>query len=365
MREQLSRIVRRKDKSETGIRTVFDSPGAGKYVGKINPDSPEIRWVKYHANGLEIVQHLEALPDFKAEDFNNWIDINGLHDETLVQEIGHLYGFHQLMIEDILNTLQKPKLDIYDQTRQLLLSLKIPYIDTKEDSIQIEHAALVLSSDWVITFQEKDAFDAFYKVTERLKRTNSKTKKSDLDYLFFVLVDLIIDTYFVCIDYLNDKIDALSDKVLVQSNQKLQNEIYFIRKEILMLKKAISPLKEIMTELIRDEEEFFSKETKVYMRDVFEHVKDLLGNIEAFREELESINANYLANMSNKMNQVMKTLTVFTAIFMPLTFIAGIYGMNFENMPELRHPEGYFYALGGMALMALILYIYFKVKKYI
>jgi magnesium transporter len=355
----------KRSKSKNSERPIFSSPGTPKYVGKENLTRPVINFITYNLESLDIKTDVPLASIELKDTHNNWLDINGLHDLELIKKVGQKFNLHPLLVEDILNTIQKPKLDIFSNLQQLFLTLKIPKLCENDTEFETEHVAIVLGKDYILTFQEKDSFNAFETVPDRLRKENSKTKKSKTDYLFFVLLDIIIDNYFLVLDHIDNKIENLSEKILLNANQKNQNELFYLKKEIFAFRKVVYPLREILSELIRNDEGFFTEETSIYLRDVYDHVREILDNIDSFKEEIESLTANFHSQMSNKMNQVMKTLTVFTAIFMPLTFIAGVYGMNFDNMPELKNPNGYYYSLIGMLGLAIVLWIYFKVKKYI
>ncbi len=355
----------KRSKSKNVERAIFTSPGTAKYVGKENLEQPTLTYICYNADSLEIKKDVSLESINLKDKHNNWIDINVLHDLDLVKKVSKKFNLHPLLVEDILNTIQKPKLDVFSSLNQLFITLKIPKINELDNEFDSEHVAIVLGKDFVLTFQEKDSFNAFHTLTERLKRENSKTKKSKSDYLFFVLLDIIIDNYFVVIDNIDQKIENLSEKILLNPNVKNQNELFYLKKEIFNFRKVVYPLKEILSELIKNEDGYFTEETNIYLRDVYDHIREILDNIDSFKEEIESLTANYHTQMSNKMNQVMKTLTVFTAIFMPLSFIVGLYGMNFDNMPELHYTHGYQYSLIIMFCIAVSLWIYFKVKKYI
>jgi magnesium transporter len=355
----------RRSKSKNSERPIFASPGTPKYIGKENISKPILSFISYNLEALDIKTDVNLDSIIIKDSHNNWLDINGLHDTELINKVSNKFNLHPLLVEDILNTIQKPKLDIFSNLHQLFITLKIPKLCENDTEFETEHVGIVLGKDYILTFQEKDSFNAFQTVPERLKKENSKTKKSKTDYLFFVLLDIIIDNYFLVLDHIDNKIENLSEKILLNASDKNQNELFYLKKEIFAFRKVVYPLKDILSELIQNEEGFFTEDTSIYLRDVYDHVREILDNIDSFKEEIESLTANFHSQMSNKMNQVMKTLTVFTAIFMPLTFIVGVYGMNFDNMPELKNPQGYYYSLLGMLGLAIGLWIYFKIKKYI
>lgn len=352
-------------KTKNVLRAVFSSPGTPKYVGEAKQEDSKAILMIYNKDALEISE-LQDISTYELNDkYKTWLNIDGIHDSEKVVEIGKKFGLHPLIIEDILNTIQKPKEDIFSAEHQLFVSMKVPKKNAIFENFETEHISLILTPNTILSFQEKGDNDIFESIYTRVRRENSKTKMSRIDYLFYVLVDYVVDNYFVILDNIEEKIENLSEQILINAKATHQNDLFFLKKDIASFKRIIFPLKDILIELLREDNAFFSPETKVYLRDVYDHVKEILDNIEIYKEEIESLTSNYHSQMSNKMNSVMKTLTVFTAIFMPLTFIAGLYGMNFKYMPELEHPNGYFYTLAGMFLLAVVLWIYFKFKKYI
>ncbi|HLO43671.1 MAG TPA: magnesium/cobalt transporter CorA [Leadbetterella sp.] len=346
---------------------VFSSAGTANYIGKDVNGSAKIRLVDYSTESVLITENpsIGGIRTLFNKNMNHWVDLEGIHHKSSVEHLGKVFDLHPLMLEDILNTTQKPKLDYYDKNGQIFMILKIPFRNPESGEIEMEHVALVLGQDFAISFQELDYYNFFEPILARMNRENSKTKRNKLDYLFYSFIDIAVDNFYVILNEIEEQLTDLSTQILLDAKQLHQNELFFLKREITGLRKILSPLKDILNQLLRDTSGFIKDETKIYLKDVQDHVLENLETIESFRDEVESLLVNYHSQLSNRMNSVMKTLTVFTAIFMPLTFIVGIYGMNFDNMPELRKPDGYFFTLAGMALLAVGLWIYFKWKKYI
>ena len=346
---------------------VFSSAGTANYIGKEIHGDAHITLVDYSAETVLITENpkIDQIKSLFSDKMNHWIDLEGIHQKSSVEHLGKVFDLHPLMLEDILNTTQKPKLDYYEQKDQLFLTLKIPSRNAETREIETEHVALVLTNTFAISFQELDHNNFFEPILLRMNRENSKTKRNKLDYLFYSFIDIAVDNFYLVLNETEEQLETLSNQILLNAQQQHQNQLFYLKREINGTRKILAPLKEILNQLLRDNNGFIKEETKIYLKDVLDHVLENLETIETFRDEIESLLVNYHSQLSNRMNSVMKTLTVFTAIFMPLTFIVGIYGMNFENMPELKESHGYFYTLVGMGLLGIGLWVYFKWKKYI
>lgn len=344
----------------------FTSPGTLAYVGKEVPTDTVVKLVEfneefYHQKVIKTMS--DCRPDFN-ENHVNWLDVDGVHEVEIVGAIGKHYHLHPLLMEDVLNTEQKPKLEHFGE-QNIFVVLKMLQFNETLNEIDTEHIALVLGKDYIISFQEVHKTDVFNAIFERLKASVGKTRTGKADYLFYSLCDLVVDNYFVILEKFSEKFEELEIKIIENPHKDDQTLLYELRRELMQIRKAVLPLRDIFGSLTRENSSLIQTSTNVYLRDVYDHVLQTLETIETYREMIENIQNIYLTSLSNKMNSVMKTLTVFTAIFMPLTFIAGVYGMNFENMPELKLQNGYFYTLGGMVAVAIALWIYFKWKKYV
>jgi magnesium transporter len=347
-------------------KKAFTSPGTLVYVGKEVAENTLIKLVEFNEDYYreKVVKVLNDCKPAMKENQVAWLDVDGIHEVPVVEAVGKHYNLHPLLLEDVLNTGQKPKLEHFGE-RHLFTVLKMLQFNTELNQIEAEHVALVLGENFVISFQEVHKSDVFAPIFARLKASIGKTRKGKSDYLFYSFCDLIVDNYFIVLEKMGEKLEELEIKIVEKPETNDQNLLYRFKRELMTVRKATLPLRDMFGTLIREDSPLIQSSTNVYLRDVYDHILQILDTIDTYREMIENIQNIYLTSLSNKMNSVMKTLTVFTAIFMPLTFVAGIYGMNFDNMPELHHPHGYFYTLGIMVVITFALWIYFKWKKYV
>jgi magnesium transporter len=354
-------------RTRTSKHEIFSSAGTPNYIGKPISGEAQLRLIQYNASAVLITQDppLEKMVHHMDKSYNNWVDLEGIHNSVMVERIAKIYDLHPLLLEDILNTTQKAKLEYLETNDIYSAILKVPRRLSPGSEIEFEHVTLVLSRKIAITFQEKDNTDVFGPILERMNRVNSKTKKNGLDYLFYSFLDIIVDYYYLALNQTEEIMEVLEDELLAQAKPEHQNRLFYLKREISQIRKALFPMRDIISQVIKDENDFIKTDTKIYLKDVLDHVNENLESIETYKDEIENLLTHYHSQLSNRMNSVMKTLTVFTAIFMPLTFIAGIYGMNFDNMPELRHNHGYYYTLIGMVTLSVSQWIYFRWKKYI
>jgi magnesium transporter len=291
----------------------------------------------------------------------NWININGLHDTAIIESIGNHFGIHSLVLEDILHTEHLPKLNDYDD--YMFLTLKMLSLN-KGKIIEQEHISMILGEYFVITFQEKDG-DVFDILRERLKASKGRLRKLKADYLFYRLLDTIVDSYYLVTDGLEENLEMIEETLLKQKAAGISEKILDERKKMISLRRSIFPLREEMRKFRQKEFHLITPGTYNFLDDVFDHLTHLSHSLESFRDLTTSLLELQMAVNSNRMNDVMKTLTIFAAIFMPLTFIAGIYGMNFHRIPELQWYWGYPLALGAMAVIAIFMLLYMKRKKWL
>lgn len=347
-------------------KKAFTSPGTLVYVGKETAQDTVIKLVEFNKEFYQqkVIKILNDCKSPSHENHVNWLDIDGVHEVSVVEAVGKHYHLHPLLLEDVLNTEQKPKLEHFGE-QNIFVVMKMLQFNEGNYEVESEHVALILGQNYVISFQEVHKSDVFGAIFERLKASVGKTRKGKADYLFYSLCDLVVDNYFVILEKFSEKLEELEVRIIENPHPTDQKLLYELRRELMQIRKAVLPLRDIFGSLVREDSPLIQAGTNIYLRDVYDHVLQTLETIESYREMIENIQNIYLTSLSNKMNSVMKTLTVFTAIFMPLTFIAGIYGMNFDNMPELKHPNGYFYTLGGMVGISIVLWVYFKWKKYV
>jgi len=280
----------------------------------------------------------------------------------VISDIGRYFDVHPLVLEDILNTNQRPKMEDYG--KYLFLVLKMMMYKPKTGKIDIEQVSIIFGKNFIVSFQEKEG-DVFDLIRTRIRNKKGMIREQGEDYLLYALIDALVDNYFVVLEQIGEKIEVLEKEVLTNPSSSIMNNVHSLKRELISLRKSVWPLREVINNLQRVESRIISKATKIYFRDVYDHTVQVIDAVETFRDMSSGLVDLYLSSVSNKMNEIMKVLTIFAAIFIPLTFVAGIYGMNFEFMPELKWRYGYFMVWGVIALITLGLIAYFRKKKWI
>ncbi|MFN8417027.1 MAG: magnesium/cobalt transporter CorA [Cytophagaceae bacterium] len=293
-----------------------------------------------------------------------WYNIDGVSHPDQLTKIGSLYELHPLLMEDIASADQRAKLDDYDD--YLFISLKTISLDNKRHLLTSEQVSIVAGKGYVLTFQEKDKLgDVFDPNRDRLKQNKGRMRRMGSDYLVYSLLDTIVDNYFLVIEKIGERLEVIEQEMLTNPTPNNLKELYRIRRELIFMRKAIWPLREVISKLQRDECQLISEEVALYLRDVYDHTIQVIETLESYRDILSGIVDVYLSSLSNRMNNVMKVLTVISTIFMPLSFIAGIYGMNFKYMPELEYRNGYYIVLLVCFALAGGMLYYFKRKNWL
>ncbi|MEW5825346.1 MAG: magnesium/cobalt transporter CorA [Candidatus Bipolaricaulota bacterium] len=290
-----------------------------------------------------------------------WLDVDGVHDEEVVAAIGRAAGIHPLTLEDIMHTGERPKIEESEGT--LFVSLRMLRLRSDRE-VDDEQVSLVLGPSRVISFQERVG-DVFDPVRERIRSGKGRIRHAGADYLFYALIDAIVDHYFVVLEGLGDAVEDIYERVTRDPGRGPLESIRHIQRELLYVRRAAWPLREVLSELLRGECALIAPETLRYVRDVYDHTLQILETTETYREMVASIMDVYLSGVSQRTNEVMKVLTMIATLFIPLTFIVGIYGMNFAWMPELDWRYGYFVILGGMAVVAVAMLFYFRKKHWL
>ncbi|PWK17001.1 magnesium transporter [Arcicella aurantiaca] len=342
------------------------SPGTLTYVGEEVNFETKVFWTEYNADFYK-THTFPKLGDFNLTldaDKTYWLNIDGIHEPKVIATVGEVFDLHPLVMEDILNTQQKPKFEYYDD-EQLFITIKMMEFNPYTREIEVEHLSFILGEGFVISFQEERTKDVFEPILQRLKTSAGKTRRNGADYLLYALIDLVVDNYFVVLEQVSENMERLEEDILTSAKQKSLNELYGIKRELTLMRKTVFPLREMLFNLIREEAPLITPNTSLYLRDVHDHVTQVLETVDSYRELVASLMDLYLSQASNRMNNVMKVLTVISVIFMPLTFVAGIYGMNFDNMPELHWQYGYYYVWGFMILSVIGMLIYFKKKEWL
>ncbi len=351
-------------KRPKSAKALHQAPGTVTYVGHKEASETRLEVIDYNKEHYDhfASKSVEDAFKFEAPDRVTWFNIDGLNNTAEIEKLGKYYELHPLIVEDIVNTTQRPKIDEYED--YLYVVAKMLYQNQK-GQIEQEHISFVLGKDYVLTFQEAGG-DVFDNVRERLHRAHGRIRSNGADYLLFALLDAIVDHYFLVIDEIGDKIEELEERLFdSRSNDDITYEIQELKRAILRIRRAVFPLREVISRLEKFDETVIQDRTRNYIRDLYDHILQVTENIDIYREMAWSLMDMYMSTISNKMNEVMKVLTIIATIFIPLTFIAGIYGMNFEYIPELQWRYSYFVLWGVMLATFLIMLIYFKRKKWL
>ncbi|MCS6822010.1 MAG: magnesium/cobalt transporter CorA [Microscillaceae bacterium] len=331
-----------------------------------------IHVIDYDHNYYEekFIDTISDLYEYTDRETTTWINIDGVHDTQLIKKIGRYFSLHPLLQEDIINTDQHPKVDFYENN--IFVVLKMLSYDEEKKKIQTEQVSLVLGENYLLCFQEDKEGDVFEGIRQNLRKRTGKLRNSNAAYLFYLLIDTIIDNYFYVLDRIAEDLEVLEERI-IEADEQTQNptrELYDCKRELFAIRKVARPLRDMVAQLVREDSKFLVN-TNFYMRDLYDHVIEVIENTESFIDITNNLLDMYLSILSNKTNDVMKILTIISSIFLPLSFIAGVYGMNFDvnksphNMPELSWYYGYYFSLSLMAACAIGLLIFFRYKKWI
>jgi len=365
-----------KDKLKTGTRkipliykvhkkTAGLAPGTLVHTGEKKIDKPAISLIEYDQERLDEknLSTIEEAFDCRDSTITSWININGLHDIALLEKIGDHFSIHPLVLEDIVNTYQRPKSEDYDN--QLFCVLKVFNLEEETKEINSEQISFILGENYILSFQEKKNY-YFEPVRERLRKGKGRIRKAGAGYLLYALIDALVDSYFDILEKLGDNIELLESELIEDPKPENRETIYKMRRELLLLRKSIWPLREMLSGIQKTESDLIHESTEVFLRDVHDHAIQIIDTIETYRDMTAGMLDIYLSSLSNRMNEVMKVLTIMATIFIPLTFIAGVYGMNFENFPELKwtwvYPWGFW---GIILLLGGLMFFFFKRKKWL
>jgi magnesium transporter len=337
------------------------APGTPVLIGKSLTKEPTIEIIEYSETEFIRLKNadLTKIKKPQEKDRRIWVNVNGIEINTL-QKIGEIFSIHPLVIEDIVNTDQRPKCEEYDENIYTVLKM----INISTDEVEFEQLSIVFGKNYVITIQEQEG-DIYEPIRERIQLSKGEIRKNESDYLAYALIDSTVDHYFKFLEDLGEEIEELEEEIVGSPKMSTMRQVHALKLELIMLRRVIWPLREAIGALLRSDNKLISKKTKIYLRDVYDHVIYTIDQIETYRDIVSGMLDIYLSSLSNKINEVMKVLTVITTIFMPLTFIAGVYGMNFENMPELKNEFGYPLVLAFMGIIGISMFLYFRNKKWI
>jgi len=354
----LPRLSKRRSKKTTL------PPGSVVFVGDRKMETTSLSIIDYDEKKFleKQVKTIEECLPFKDLPTVTWFNVDGLHQTDIIEKLGRYFELHPLLLEDIVNTDQRPKLDDYGN--YLFFVIKMIRYDEKESKIESEQVSFILGSNYVISFQE-NAGDIFDPLRERIRNSKGVIRRMGADYLAYSLMDTVVDNYFIILEKLGDRIEFLEDELVVNPSIETLQNIHTIKREMIFLRKSIWPLREIVSRMERGGFKLIKETTEIYLRDVYDHTIQVIDAIETYRDLLSGMLDIYLSSISNKMNEIMKVLTIIGTIFIPLTFIAGIYGMNFMYMPELGWDWSYPSVLLFMLIIGIIMIFYFRSKKWL
>jgi magnesium transporter len=339
-------------------------PGTLVHIGERKVEKTRITVLDYDAGQFQEkeVETAEECFPFKDKPTVTWINIDGIHEVEVIEKIGRHFNVHPLILEDILHTGQRPKME--DLENYIFVVVKMLYYDDEAHEITSEQVSLILGSNFVISFQEREG-DVFDPVRERIRKAKGRIRRLKADYLAYVLIDTIVDHYFVILEKIGEHVEGMEEELVTNPKPETLQHIHNLKRELIFLRKSVWPLREIISGLERGDSSLIDESTGIYFRDVYDHTISVAETVETFRDMVSGMLDTYLSSVSNKMNEVMKVLTIMATIFIPLTFVAGIYGMNFEFMPELKWHWGYFAALALMGAVAVVMVIYFRRKTWL
>jgi len=338
-------------------------PGSIVYLGEKKVEKVTINLTEYDENNSETyeIKSVKEIAPFTDTPQVTWVSVCGLHETEFLKQVGEKFKIHPLVLEDILNTDTRPKIEITDD--YLFIVMKLVMFNPEQKILETEQVSFILGKTFLFSFSEKSD-EIFNPIRDRINTQLGKIRKRGSDYLLYALMDIVVDHYFLALEKVEDRIETLDDEVINNPERSQIESIYNLRNLLLMMRRSIWPLREIVNQLIKDDSDLLDESIEPYLRDIYDHTIHITESIEQQREITNGLMEIYLSMMSNKMNEVMKVLTVIATIFIPLTFIVGIYGMNFPNMPEMKWPWAYFAVWGVMVTVVVVMLIYFRKKNW-
>jgi magnesium transporter len=339
--------------------------GSLVYTGEQAVGKVDVTLIDYDEQTFEerSLQSLDECAVYKARPTATWINVEGVNNPVIIEKIGDCFGLHRLVTEDLMNVVQRPKVEDYGD--YLFVVLKMLTYDEKDGRIVPEQVSLIVGENFLLSFQEGIKGEVFPLIRDRLRAGKGKTRKMGVDYLAYSLLDALVDGYFVILEKLGERIDLLEEELITRPARSIMEQLYQLKRELLFMHKAVWPLREVVSALVRRESPLIRETTTPYLRDVYDHVVQAIDSVEIYRDMLSTMLDLYLSSVSNRMNEIMKVLTIIATIFMPLTFLAGVYGMNFKHMPELEWQYGYLYVWIIMVAIGVAMGFYFKRKKWL
>ncbi len=339
-------------------------PGSLVYEGEAREGRPRITLIDYNESALteKTVETVEECFPFRESPTVTWINIDGIHDVGIVEKIGEKFGIHPLVLEDIVTAGQRPKMEEFED-HLFVVARMLSFRDSSQEIIS-EQVSFIVGKGYVITLQERQG-DVFDPIRERLRSGKGRIIKQGSDYLAYALIDVIIDNYFTILEKIGDRVETMDDDIVTDPEPDTLQEIQKIKHEMIFLRRSVWPMREVVNGMERIESPLIMKQTRPYLRDLYDHTIQVMDSIDSLRDIVSGLLDIYLSSVSNKMNEVMKVLTIIATIFIPITFIAGIYGMNFEFMPELKFKWAYPSIWGLIIVVSIIMLAYFRKKRWL
>lgn len=337
-------------------------PGTLVYNGKLTTERVKITLIEYNENEYHEKEFFD-LSDcmaFVKPGMVKWLNVEGIHRTELIETIGKHYDIHPLTQEDIVHVDQRPKFEEYENYAYAIM--KMIHFD---GHVHAEQLSLLLVGDTVISFQEPFGGDAFDVIRNRLRQAKGRVRKLGADYLFYCLIDAVVDSYFTIVEKIGDAVEDIEEEIMNNESKDSLKKLYELKRELIFLRKQVWPMRDMINNMIRSETDFISENTQIFVRDLLDHSTRIIDTVETYRDLLSGIMDVYLSNTSNRMNEVMKVLTIISTIFIPATFVVGVYGMNFDYMPELKTKYGYFIVWAIMIAIMVGQLAYFKRKKWL
>ena len=340
------------------------SPGTLVHIGEQKVDDTRITLIDYDEAHLQerVLDGIEEAFPLKDLPTVTWINIDGLHEIDIIENVGQHFNIHPLVLEDIVNTGQRPKTEEFEDF--IYVVLKMLHYNENSGEISSEQFSLVLGPDFLISFQEIQG-DVFKTVRERIRKPKTRIRKAGCDYLAYALIDAVVDNYFLILEKLGENIETLEEDLLENPSPETLQTLHEMKREMIYLRKQIWPIREMINSLVKGETSLVNESTSLFFRDIYDHTIQIIDTIESFRDILSGMLDIYLSTLSNKMNEVMKVLTIIATIFIPITFVAGIYGMNFKFMPELEWRWGYVMVWAIIVVVVGIMIGFFKKKQWL
>jgi magnesium transporter len=335
----------------------------GTLVINSHAQKPAIHVIEYTPDRVQEhdISEVEQLRPFLQAGSVAWVDVQGLGDEKVLRALGDVFGLHALALEDVVNVPQRPKLEPFDEH---VLCISRMVMERAAQTIETEQVSLIIGRNYLLTFQERHG-DVLDPVRRRIRQGQGPIRKAGPDYLAYAIIDALIDGYYPVMETFGEYLESLEDEIVVNPRTAILQRIHHVKRELLAIRRAIWPQREVVNALIRDENPFITDNVRVYLRDCYDHCVQIIDVVETYRELAGGLMDVYLSSVGNRQNEVMKVLTIMASIFIPLTFMAGVYGMNFQNMPELQTRWGYPLLLAAMVVVVVAMILFFRRKGWI